>query len=106
MILAVRDNLPSIDVLVPSETQPPSLEEIATLYRDVHYGNIRGADELFKPLQGRNHVFVTLRKKFLEGKGVNVVDISIRKEKTTSIVVMAREEKDRNPQNPGRLSRL
>ena len=106
LILAVRDNLPSIDVLVPSETQPPSLEEIATLYRDVHYGNIRGADELFKPLQGRNHAFVTLRKKFLEGKGVNVVDISIRKEKTTSIVVMAREEKYRNPQNPGRLSRL
>ena len=106
LILAVRGNLPSIDVVVPSETQPPSLEEIATRYWDVHYGNIRGVDELFRPLQGKNRVFVTLRKKFLKGKGVNVVDVSIRQEKNTSIVVIAREEKDRNPQNPGRLSRL
>ena len=106
LILAVRDNLPSVDVVVPHEMQTPSLEEITTRYRDVHYGNIRGADELFKPLQGKNHVFVTLRKKLLKGKGVNVVDVSIRQEKMTSIVVIAREEKDRNPQNPGRLSRL
>ena len=91
LILAVRGNLPSIDVVVPSETQPPSLEEIATRYWDVHYGNIRGADELFRPLQGRSYVFVTLRKKFLGGRGVNVVDVSIRKEKNTSLVVIARE---------------
>ena len=78
LILAVRDNLPSVDVVVPRETQTLSLEEIATRYGDVQYGNIRGTDELFKPLQGRNHVFVTLRKKLLKGKGVNVVDVSIR----------------------------
>ena len=106
LILAVRDNLPGVDVVVPYEAQTSSLEEITTRYRDEHYGNIRGADELFKPLQGKNHVFVTLRKKLLKGKGVNVVDVSIRQEKSTSMVVIAREEKDCNPQNPGRLSRL
>lgn len=106
LILAVRDNLPSLDVVVPNERQTPSLEDIATRYRDAHYGNIRGADELFKPLQGKNHVFVTLRKKLLKGKGVNVVEVSIRQENTKSIVVTAREEKDCNPQIPGRLSRL
>ena len=106
LILAVRDNLPSVDVVVPHETKALSLEEITTRYRDVHYGNIRGTDELFKPLQGKNHVFVTLRKKLLKGKRVNVVDVSIRHDKITTIVDIAREEKDCNPQKPGRLSRL
>ena len=106
LVLAVRDNLPSVDVVVPYDTQTPSLEEIATRYRDVHYGNIRGVDELFRPLQGKNHVLVTLRKKFLRGKRVNVVDVSIRQERTTSRVAITRGEKDCNPQNSGRLSRL
>ena len=106
LILAIRDNLPSVDVIVPYETLTPSLEEIATRYRDMHYGNIRGVDELLKPLRGKNNVLVTLRKKLLKGKRTNVVDVSIRQEKATSRAVIAREEKDCNPQSPGRLSRL
>ena len=106
LILAVRDNLPSVDVVVPYDSQTTSLEKIASRYRDVHYGNIRGVDELFRPLQGKNHVLVTLRKKLLRGKRVNVVDVSIRQERTTSKVAITRGEKDCNPQDPGRLSRL
>lgn len=101
LILAVRDNLPSVDVVVPNETQTWSMEDIATRYRDVHYGNIRGADELLKPLQGKNNVFVTLRKKSLEGKIVNVVDVSITQEKFTT-----RVGNNCRPQRPSRLSRL
>ena len=81
LILAVRDNVPSVDVVVPPETETWSLEEITKRYRNVRYWNIRGADELFKPLQGKNHVFVTLRKNLLKGRIVNVVDVSITQEK-------------------------
>ena len=90
LILAVRDNLPSVDVVVPRETETWSLEEIAARYRDVYYGITRGADELSKPLQGKNHVFVTLRKKLLKGKIVNVVDVSIRQEEATTREGIAR----------------
>ena len=106
LILAVRDKLPSVDVVVPYETQTWSLEEITTRYRDVHYGNIRGADELFKPLQGKNHVFVTLRKQLLKGKRVNVVDVSIRQEKINTRVGIATLGMNCNPQRSGQLSRL
>ena len=34
------------------------------------------------------------------------MEVSIRQEKNTSIVVIAREAKHRNPQAPGRLSRV
>ena len=74
LILAVRDSLPSLDVVVPYESQTCSLDEIAKSYGDV-FG---GTDELSKPLQDKNYVFVTLRKKLLKGEIVNVVDVSIR----------------------------
>ena len=81
LILAVRDNLPSLDVVFPSESQTCSRGEItARYYQNGYYRNAGGTDELFKPLQGKNHVFVTLRKKLLEGEIVNVVDVSIRQE--------------------------
>lgn len=81
LILAVRDHLPSIDVVFPPESQTCSLDEITKWYGNVQYErNISGADELFKPLQDKNYVFVTLRKRLLKGKIVNVVDVSIRQE--------------------------
>ena len=93
-------------MVVPRETETWSLEEITTNYRDVHYGNIRGADELFKPLQSKNYVFVTLRKKSLQGKRVNVVDVSIGQEKVATRAGIASVGKNCRPQRPSQLSRL
>ena len=81
LILAAPGNLSSLDVVFPPESQTCSLDEIMKWYGVVQYErNISGADELLKPLQDKNYVFVTLRKKLLKGKIVNVVDVSIRQE--------------------------
>ena len=90
LILAVRDNLPCVDVVVSHDTQTWSLEEITEWYNDRRDSKIGGLDELFKPLQGENHVFVTLRKNLWKGRIVNVVDVSIRQEEVTTREGIAR----------------
>ena len=77
LVLAVQDDMPSIDVFVPKAGESLTLQDISTRFGEACWGDFRGADTVSEPLQSGHQAVVILRKEARDGAPVNVVDVSV-----------------------------